>query len=105
MSEPPWLWLLAGPNGAGKSTFAPNLSASVEEIVGPDAVADELLPTAPEKAALSAGRQAVHFCSPAASISPLASISYRGPTAIKMAAGVEERKRSPCSLFPVPCNL
>jgi predicted ABC-type ATPase len=59
MSESPWLWLLAGPNGAGKSTYAPNLTAIVEEVVGPDAVAHELLPTAPGKAALEAGKQAV----------------------------------------------
>lgn len=59
MSLTPWLWLLAGPNGAGKSTFAPNLSANIEEVIGPDAIANELLPTAPEKAALEAGRQAI----------------------------------------------
>lgn len=59
MSQVPWLWLLAGPNGAGKSTYAPNLTATVQEVVGPDAVAHELLPTAPEKAALEAGKRAV----------------------------------------------
>lgn len=59
MSDKPWLWLLAGPNGAGKSTYAPNLSAAIEQIVGPDAIAVQLLPTAPEKAALQAGREAI----------------------------------------------
>jgi predicted ABC-type ATPase len=59
MSAAPWLWLLAGPNGAGKSTYAPNLAAIVEEVVGPDAIAQQLLPTAPEKATLTAGRPAV----------------------------------------------
>ncbi len=59
MSEKPWLWLLAGPNGAGKSTYAPNLSAAIEQIIGPDAIAGQLLPTAPEKAALQAGREAI----------------------------------------------
>jgi predicted ABC-type ATPase len=59
MSEKPWLWLLAGPNGAGKSTYAPNLSAAIEAIIGPDAIAGQLLPTAPEKAALQAGREAI----------------------------------------------
>lgn len=59
MSLTPWLWLLAGPNGAGKSTFASHLSANIEEVIGPDAIASELLPTAPEKAALEAGRQAI----------------------------------------------
>ena len=59
MGEAPWLWLLAGPNGAGKSTFALDLAANLQEIVGPDAIAAELLPTAPEKAALEAGRHAV----------------------------------------------
>ena len=59
MSLTPWLWLLAGPNGAGKSTFATDLSANIEEVIGPDVIAHELLPTAPEKAALEAGRQAI----------------------------------------------
>lgn len=59
MSEKPWLWLLAGPNGAGKSTYAPHLSAAIEQIIGPDAIAGQLLPSALEKAALSAGREAV----------------------------------------------
>lgn len=59
MSEKPWLWLLAGPNGAGKSTFAPDLSATIENIIGPDAIATQLLPIAPERAALPAGREAI----------------------------------------------
>jgi predicted ABC-type ATPase len=59
MTEVPWLWLLAGPNGAGKSTYASNLAAIVEEVVGPDAIAHQLLPTAPETATLAAGRPAV----------------------------------------------
>ena len=59
MNEKPWLWFLAGPNGAGKSTYAPNLSAALEQIIGPDAIAAVLLPTAPEKAALEAGREAI----------------------------------------------
>jgi predicted ABC-type ATPase len=61
MNEKPWLWLLAGPNGAGKSTFAPNLSATIGSILGPDAIAVRLLPTAPEKAALQAGREAIRL--------------------------------------------
>lgn len=59
MSEKLWLWLIAGPNGAGKSTFAPQLSATITQIVGPDAIAMQLLPIAPEKAALQAGREAI----------------------------------------------
>ena len=59
MSEKPWLWLLAGPNGAGKSTYAPQLSAAIGQIIGPDAIAGQLLPIAPEKAALPAGREAI----------------------------------------------
>ena len=50
---------LLGENGAGKSTFATDLSANIEEVIGPDVIAHELLPTAPEKAALEAGRQAI----------------------------------------------
>lgn len=59
MSEKPWLWLLAGPNGAGKSTFATDLSGTIENIIGPDTIAERLLPIAPEKAALPAGREAI----------------------------------------------
>jgi predicted ABC-type ATPase len=59
MSEKLWLWLVAGPNGAGKSTFAPQLSATITQIIGPDAIAVQLLPIAPEKAALQAGREAI----------------------------------------------
>lgn len=59
MSRNPWLWFVAGPNGAGKSTYAPNLSAAIEEIVGPDAIAEQLSPTSLETAALSAGRAAI----------------------------------------------
>jgi predicted ABC-type ATPase len=59
MSEKLWLWLVAGPNGAGKSTFAPQLSAAITQIIGPDAIAEHLLPMAPEKAALPAGREAI----------------------------------------------
>lgn len=56
MTDDLWLWLLAGPNGAGKSTYSPNLP--VEEIVNPDVIARNILPDAPEKAALQAGRLA-----------------------------------------------
>ena len=59
MSEKLWLWLVAGPNGAGKSTFVPELSAAITQIIGPDAIAEQLLPIAPEKAALPAGREAI----------------------------------------------
>lgn len=59
MTAKPWIWLLAGPNGAGKSTYAPNFSAAIEQIIGPDAIAVQLLPTAPQKAALQAGREAI----------------------------------------------
>jgi predicted ABC-type ATPase len=59
MNEKPWLWFLAGPNGAGKTTNAPNLFATIGKIIGPDAIAVRLLPTAPEKAALTAGREAI----------------------------------------------
>jgi len=59
MNDKPWLWFLAGPNGAGKTTYAPNLSADIEQIIGPDAIAAHLLPTSPEKAALQAGREAI----------------------------------------------
>lgn len=61
MNEKPWLWLLAGPNGAGKSTNAPNLLATIGNIIGPDAIAVRLLPIAPEKAALTAGREAIRY--------------------------------------------
>lgn len=59
MSEGPWLWLLAGPNGAGKTTYAPTLRADIEKVIGPDQIAYELLPTAPDKAAFQAGREAL----------------------------------------------
>jgi predicted ABC-type ATPase len=61
MSGEPWLWLLAGPNGAGKSTCVAtlyDLSPEIEEVVNPDDIARTLLPNAPEKAALKAGRLA-----------------------------------------------
>jgi len=61
MSREPWLWLLAGPNGAGKSTCVAtlyDLSPEIEEVVNPDDIARSLLPEAPEKAALKAGRLA-----------------------------------------------
>jgi predicted ABC-type ATPase len=61
MSGKPWLWLLAGPNGAGKSTCVAtlyDLSPEIEEVVNPDNIARDLLPEAPEKAALKAGRLA-----------------------------------------------
>jgi predicted ABC-type ATPase len=60
MTDGPWLWLLAGPNGAGKSTYAPVLSSDVEEIVRPDELAYGLSPTAPENAAVRAGRLAIN---------------------------------------------
>jgi predicted ABC-type ATPase len=59
MSEKLWLWFVAGPNGAGKSTFAPQLSATITQIIGPDAIAEQLFPITPEKAALQAGREAI----------------------------------------------
>jgi predicted ABC-type ATPase len=61
MAEKPWLWLLAGPNGAGKSTcsaFLINLAGNIREIVNPDEIAKRLLPEAPERVALQAGRLA-----------------------------------------------
>lgn len=57
MSEELWLWLLAGSNGAGKSTYARNLPVDV--IINPDDIAREFEPDAPEKAALTAGREAL----------------------------------------------
>ncbi len=60
MSQELWLWLLAGPNGAGKSTYAPNLSAAIGEIIGPDAIAAQFSPpSALDKAVLPAGREAI----------------------------------------------
>jgi predicted ABC-type ATPase len=59
MTDEPWLWLLAGPNGAGKSTYAPVLSSDVEEIVRPDELAYGISPSAPESAAVRAGRLAI----------------------------------------------
>ncbi|HEV3113213.1 MAG TPA: AAA family ATPase [Candidatus Binataceae bacterium] len=61
MADKPWMWLLAGPNGAGKSTCSAllfNLAGAVTEIVNPDEIARRLVPDAPEKAALQAGRLA-----------------------------------------------
>lgn len=61
MADAPWLWLLAGPNGAGKSTSSAllfNLAGAIREVVNPDVIARQLLPEAPEKAALQAGRLA-----------------------------------------------
>ncbi|MGO9060219.1 MAG: zeta toxin family protein [Candidatus Binataceae bacterium] len=61
MADEPWLWLLAGPNGAGKSTSSAlliNLAGGIREIVNPDEIARRLLPGAPEKAAIQAGRLA-----------------------------------------------
>ncbi len=57
MSSQLWLWLLAGSNGAGKSTYAPSLPVDV--IINPDDIAREFEPDAPEKAALTAGREAM----------------------------------------------
>jgi len=61
MSREPWLWLLPGPNGAGKSTCVATLYdlwPEIEEVVNPDDIARSLMPEAPEKAALKAGRLA-----------------------------------------------
>ncbi|HEY2107144.1 MAG TPA: zeta toxin family protein [Candidatus Binataceae bacterium] len=61
MADKPWMWLLAGPNGAGKSTCSAlvfHLIGEIKEIVNPDEIARQLLPDAPEKAALRAGRLA-----------------------------------------------
>ena len=61
MADKPWMWLLAGPNGAGKSTSSAilfNLAGAITEIINPDEIARRLLPSAPEKAALQAGRLA-----------------------------------------------
>jgi predicted ABC-type ATPase len=59
MTRRPWLWLVAGPNGAGKSTRGFEFLTDIEEIVRPDEIALQLSPTAPEKVALAAGREAV----------------------------------------------
>jgi predicted ABC-type ATPase len=61
MADEPWLWLLAGPNGAGKSTSSAllfNLAGAIRAVVNPDEIARRLLPEAPEKAAIQAGRLA-----------------------------------------------
>jgi predicted ABC-type ATPase len=61
MADKPWMWLLAGPNGAGKSTCSGllfHLVGAIREVVNPDEIARQLLPDAPEKAALRAGRLA-----------------------------------------------
>jgi predicted ABC-type ATPase len=55
MRDKPWLWLLAGPNGAGKSTCVAtlyDLSPEIVEVVNADNIARNLMPEAPERAAL-----------------------------------------------------
>ena len=56
MDGRPWLWLIAGPNGAGKTTLARERFSHLTNI-NADAVAQELSPRLPGKAALSAGKQ------------------------------------------------
>jgi len=55
MSEP-WLWLLAGPNGAGKSSSYGTILSAQMQVISPDDFARQIYPSAPEKAALRAGR-------------------------------------------------
>ena len=47
------------PERSRKSTRAPDLSGTIENIIGPDAIAEQLLPSTPGKAALQAGREAI----------------------------------------------
>jgi predicted ABC-type ATPase len=59
MTRRPWLWFIAGPNGAGKTTRGMRFLTKVKEIVRPDEIALRFSPSAPEEAALSAGREAI----------------------------------------------
>ena len=59
----PTLTVLAGPNGSGKSTLTARLNLGPREnLVDPDAIARELDPVDPSRAALSAGRETIHRC-------------------------------------------
>ena len=51
------LYLIAGPNGAGKSTFTQRGKIKAP-VVDPDAIARQLNPNDPQKAAVAAGRRA-----------------------------------------------
>ena len=56
----PILYVVAGPNGAGKLTLTAKLRESRSaRIIDPDAIAREIAPDNPEKAAVAAGREAV----------------------------------------------
>lgn len=56
----PTLTVVAGPNGSGKSTITRStLTHLLVPIVDPDAIARELHPSAPEQAAVEAGREAL----------------------------------------------
>lgn len=59
----PTLTVLAGPNGSGKSTLTARLNLGPREyLVDPDAIARELDPADPSRAALSAGRETIRRC-------------------------------------------
>lgn len=54
----PLLVVVGGPNGVGKTTVAESLAANRNlEYLGADAIAAQLAPATPEKAALSAGKE------------------------------------------------
>ena len=59
MTPKPWLWLLAGPNGAGKSSTYGRILARQMQVVSPDDFARQILPSAPQKAKLRAGRMTI----------------------------------------------
>lgn len=54
------LWIVAGPNGAGKSTMVSRYNRKPFTVCNPDNIARDLSPAAPEKAAVRAGKIAIH---------------------------------------------
>jgi predicted ABC-type ATPase len=56
----PEIHVIAGANGSGKSTFSKNLAKQIGiPIIDPDAIAREIDPVNPAKAAMQAGRMAI----------------------------------------------
>ena len=59
----PVLTVVAGPNGSGKSTLTASLpNKSTIAIIDPDAIAKQLDPEQPQRAAMEAGRRAILNC-------------------------------------------
>lgn len=58
----PQLVIIAGPNGSGKSTLTKKIKSDLKlPVIDPDAEAKKINPSAPETAAVAAGRQAIQL--------------------------------------------